>query len=590
MKLIAGFGIVLVLLVISIGASMINISSLDAHINLYGESIVPDIDNNWSMRRDLVSAQRYLLRAILANDAQTVNNALAQAEKDGQAVLDTLDEYAKNQRNTDRDDRIKNIITYMEQADTTRKNIASLLDNPAEGNLQKAEDMFFNEYITDFDKASAIMEEFSSEEDARALEQEAAGNSIVNQAWTLLISVGVFSILMTVGIVFIIRKSILHPVKEIEGVYAEMANGNMKVQVSYESRDELGSMANNIRKTNAMLASYIRDISGKLGQMSRGDMRINMDMDYIGDFAAIKQAIQNTASSLSETLQTINTAAEQVSTGSAQVAGGAQALATGSTEQASSVEELSVSITKIAEEAAENSSNVKVATQYVIEASTGVDTGNEHMKQLTEAMVNIGSASNQITNITKVIEDIAFQTNILALNAAIEAARAGNAGKGFAVVADEVRNLAAKSAEAAKQTAELIYRSTATVSEGTQIAEETARILKEVGEKAGMANESIVKIDHASNEQAIAIEQIKLGLNQVSAVVQTNAATAEENSATSEEMSAQAATLHEEVMKFKLDFSSHGNEAIKSISLLDEVPSVKKKGFGNSASLQKYGV
>jgi methyl-accepting chemotaxis protein len=246
--------------------------------------------------------------------------------------------------------------------------------------------------------------------------------------------------------------------------------------------------------------------------------------------------------------------------------------------------------TTLAEEAAENSSNVKVATQYVVEACTGVNTGNEHMKQLTEAMANIGTASSQITNITKVFEDIAFQTNILALNAAIEAARAGNAGKGFAVVADEVRNLAAKSAEAAKQTAELIHRSTATVSEGTQVAEKTAAILHEVEDKAGMANDSIVKIDHASNEQAIAIEQIKLGLNQVSAVVQTNAATAEENSATSEEMSAQAATLHEEVMKFKLDFSRHGNEAIKSISLLGDAPAAKKKGFGNSASLQKYGV
>ncbi len=590
MKLLVGFGMVLVFMVISTAASMINIDSLDAHINLYGESIVPDVDNIWNMRCDLVSAQRYLLRAILANDAQTVQDALSQAGKDGHAVLDTLDAYAKNQINTARVDGIKNIRTYMEQADTIRNNIATLLENPMEENLQKAENMFFNEYVPSFDKASDILVEFSLEEDERAAEQEATGNSITSLAWAILISVGVFSLLMTIGIVFIIRKSILYPVKEIESVYTEMANGNMQVQVSYDSRDELGSMANNIRKTNAMLASYIRDISDKLGQMSQGDMRITMDMDYIGDFAAIKQAIQNTAASLSVTLQTINTAAEQVSTGSAQVASGAQALATGSTEQASSVEELSVSITKIAEQAAENSSNVKVATQYVVEASAGVNTGNEHMKKLTEAMANIGSASSQITNITKVIEDIAFQTNILALNEAIEAARAGNTGKGFAVVADEVRNLAAKSAEAAKQTSELIKRSTTTVSEGTQIAEKTATILREVEEKANMANDSIVKIDHASNEQAIAIEQIKQGLTQVSAVVQTNAATAEENSATSEEMSAQASTLREEVRKFKLDFYCHDDETVKPISLLGDAAKAKRKDIGNSAFMQKYGM
>ncbi len=552
-KLIVGFGIVILLMLLSAGASIINVNNLNEQIHLYGQYTVPNLKSNWSMRRDLVSAQRYLLQAFMAENAQEIQEALAQAQKDGQSVLDTLDIYTENQRNADHDGQIKSIRTYLEQAGSIRRNIASLLEGQTAENLQKAEDMFFDQYVPAFDSVADVLTNLSAQEDKHAEEQEAAGKSIVSLAWTILISVAAFSLLLTIAIVFIIRRSILNPVKEIENVYAEMAKGNMQVQVSYDSRDELGNMAANIRKTNAMLASYIRDISDKLGQMSRGDMQVNVDMEYIGDFATIKQAIMSTASALNETLQTINTAAEQVSTGSAQVAGGAQALATGSTEQASSVEELSVSITKIAEQATENSANVKVAAQYVEQAGAGVNAGNEHMKQLTEAMTNIGSSSNQITNITKVIEDIAFQTNILALNAAIEAARAGNAGKGFAVVADEVRNLAAKSAEAAKQTAELIRRSTATVAQGTQIAEKTALILHDVAEKANVVNESIVKIDQASNEQAIAIEQIKQGLTQVSAVVQTNAATAEENSATSEEMSAQAATLREEVGKFKLN-------------------------------------
>ena len=214
---------------------------------------------------------------------------------------------------------------------------------------------------------------------------------------------------------------------------------------------------------------------------------------------------------------------------------------------------MSASVTNIAQQAFDNSANVKLATQYVADAIKGISSSNEHMKELTDAMGAIGSASNKIASITKVIEDIAFQTNILALNAAIEAARAGNAGKGFAVVADEVRNLAGKSAEAAKQTAELIQRSADTVAAGTQMTAETAHILKEISAKAMKVNESVSKIERASDEQVSAIEQIKIGLGQVSAVVQTNAATAEENSATSEEMAAQAATLREEVGKFQLN-------------------------------------
>lgn len=187
------------------------------------------------------------------------------------------------------------------------------------------------------------------------------------------------------------------------------------------------------------------------------------------------------------------------------------------------------------------------------QAGIGVNAGNDHMEQLIEAMSDISSASTQIANITKVIEDIAFQTNILALNAAIEAARAGSAGKGFAVVADEVRNLAAKSAEAAKQTGELIQTSVVTVAKGMEISNQTAKILQDVGTSTVGVTSSFGKIEQSITEQTTAIEEIKNGLSQISAVVQTNAATAEENSATSEEMSAQAVTLRAEVGKFKID-------------------------------------
>ncbi len=363
--------------------------------------------------------------------------------------------------------------------------------------------------------------------------------------------IGLVLIVLVIIALFIISITV-KPTLKITDAAEKLAKGELDVRIDIKSQNEMGRMAASLNKAIGTINDYIRDISGKLGQMSVGDMRIVVDMDYIGDFTAIKQAMENTASALSQTLLIINAAAEQVSTGAAQVSSGAQALAEGSSEQASSVEELTVSVSKIAEQAAENSENVKIAYQYVEQAGAGLNTGNEHMAQLTEAMADIGAASNQIANITKVIEDIAFQTNILALNAAIEAARAGSSGKGFAVVADEVRSLAGKSAEAAKQTGELIQNSVESVSKGTRITTQTAQILKEVGVSASKVTESFTKIEQASAEQAIAIEQVEQGITQVSSVIQTNAATAEENSATSEEMSAQAVTLREEVSKFKL--------------------------------------
>lgn len=570
-KLIFGFGIVLFLMVVSMGVAIYNLSKLNEHIDSYSEYTLPNTSSTWSIRRDLLYIQNELLEGMQQETAQKADEHTTLAANQAVHLKETLAAFAANQRDAELDQQIKDLTNALDETAGIRLQITELLKNKTPDNDALAYQMYQTQYVPNFDRCAELAVAMNDVGTQRAEAQNVAAAATQKQALITLISVLVVAVILTVIVVFAIRKSILTPVKEIEGVYAEMAKGNMQVQICYESRDELGNMAQSIRKTNSLLSDYIRDISEKLGQMSRGDMHINVNMDYIGDFAAIKQAMQNTTSALNHTLLTINTAAEQVSTGAAQVSSGAQALAAGSTEQASSVEELNVSVAKIAEQAAENSSNVKLATQFVEQAATKLNDGNLHMKQLTEAMNNIGSASNQITNITKVIEDIAFQTNILALNAAIEAARAGSAGKGFAVVADEVRNLAAKSAEAARQTADLIQESVVTVTEGTQITSQTAQILNEVEERAQRVAESIAKVDQASAEQAAAIQQIEQGLSQVSAVVQTNAATAEENSATSEEMSAQADTLREEIAKFRLDVS-YERDSRSSISLLSNYP------------------
>ena len=189
-------------------------------------------------------------------------------------------------------------------------------------------------------------------------------------------------------------------------------------------------------------------------------------------------------------------------------------------------------------------------------------------------MSEIGDASKKITNITKVIEDIAFQTNILALNAAIEAARAGEAGKGFAVVADEVRNLAEKVTAAAGETSSLLAHSSSLVENGENLSRETVEILKGLADKADFLGESMEKIRSASAEQVDAIQQINTGLTQVSSVVQTNAATAEESSASSEELAAQAQAMKDEISWIQLMSDTVSEKKILSepINEIIEIP------------------
>lgn len=360
------------------------------------------------------------------------------------------------------------------------------------------------------------------------------------------------AIIASFGITIFVRKRIVDPMKKLTTVMNKIASGDFSTEVSDLVQNEIGELTKNSVTSLREYTKYIEEASFVLSQIASGNLDNELKLNYVGEFEKLKLALENIQSSLSKTLSLIGASASQVDMGSSQVSSGAQALATSATQQAATLEELNASVIQISDKATENLAHVKQASEYSEQAAKGIDNGNRKMTELTGEMERITASSNEIANITKTIEDIAFQTNILALNAAIEAARAGVAGKGFAVVAEEVRNLAAKSAEAAQHTAVLIGHSEETVAEGTKIALEAAKILKQVQEQYRFANESMIKIEDASELQTQSIEQIRSGLNQISAVVQGNAATAEENSATSEEMSAQASMLREEIARFKL--------------------------------------
>ena len=362
------------------------------------------------------------------------------------------------------------------------------------------------------------------------------------------------ALILIIAVIFLLLHRLLRPIKSIVSAAAEIADGNLNVQIAAESEDEVGRLARTFLKMVQNLNVIVSDVYYILGKMAEGDfdVRTNSEESYVGNFRGILSSMRTLNIKLSNVLMQINTAADQVSDGSEQVSSGAQALSQGTTEQASSIEELAATINEISLHVKQTAENAVQAREQTIHAGCEVDSCNHQMQEMIAAMDEIGEMSGQISKIIKTIEDIAFQTNILALNAAVEAARAGTAGKGFAVVADEVRSLASKSAEAAKDTTVLINHSLEAVAEGTRIARETQSSLLNVVEKAQKITVGMAKITEAASMQAEGIAQVTTGVDQISSVVQTNAATAEESAATSQELSCQSSLLKDLVGRFRL--------------------------------------
>lgn len=344
----------------------------------------------------------------------------------------------------------------------------------------------------------------------------------------------------------------LNPLREVEEAAQAMAKGDLKAEILHQGTDEIGQMAESMRQSVQILSAYIADIDRAMNEMANGNFDFEPTQSFIGDFKRIEDSITAMILELSSTLMQINIAADQVAAGADQVSAGAQSLAQGATEQASSVEELAASVAEVSEKLRHNAATSDRVSEVAQKTKSSVLLSNNQMQALMVAMEDIDTQAKEIGKIIKAIEDIAFQTNILALNAAVEAARAGSAGKGFAVVADEVRNLAAKSAQAAKNTTSLIERSVTAVHDGVNLAKSTAADLLEVVENSNETTHLIEQIAKATNEQSQALDMINTGLEQISSVVQTNSATSEESAAASEELSGQASLLKELTARFRL--------------------------------------
>jgi methyl-accepting chemotaxis protein len=378
---------------------------------------------------------------------------------------------------------------------------------------------------------------------------------------TVYLTIGLIIGVAVIGTILalLISKSIAGPIVEVRNALMAMSNGDLDVHIKNDSADELGEMAVACKEMIHALGLITSTVTSMSGGDWAVDVAIRSNKDSLG------QALKKMVTSVGEALIQVRTAVDEVSSGTTQIADASQSLSQGATESAASLEQISASATQIGQQAKSNAETATQASQLANTAKAAAELGSQRMQALNGSMVAITESSGQIAKIIKTIDDIAFQTNILALNAAVEAARAGRHGKGFAVVAEEVRSLAARSAKAARETADLIEGSKGRVDDGNRIAKETAAALAEIVSGIVKVGDLVGEMAAASNEQAQGIAQISQGLGQIDQVTQQNTATAEETAAAAEELSGQAEELRGLIGQFKLkEGRGTGGEGVKS--------------------------
>ncbi len=428
------------------------------------------------------------------------------------------------------------------------------MENVQAGKQEAASEYVYGEeYQTAIEKISALKEKFLNDLDARTLSQVEELQKDANAIRIRMILALALVVLISFIIMIANRVQIIRPVMMVKDQMVEISQGNLSAEFSLEpNTSEIGMLVASIHETKRELKKYIDDIERKLAQMADGNMDLAIDTDYRGEFLPIQNAMNQILDSLNQALSKIDQSSEFVAVESKRMASGAQTLSTGTVAQASAVEELSAGIQDISQQVENTSNDAKTGKDASMDAMKHLQICDSKMKSLTETIGEITKSSRQIGGIIKTIEDISFQTNILALNASVEAARAGEAGKGFAVVAGEVQSLANKSAASAKDITELIENSIKQIADGKNLSEDTTNALTGLVASAQVATEMIEKIADSAVQQNTAIKQIKLGMEQISGVVQTNAATAQETASSAEELYNHAEEMKLAMQQFKL--------------------------------------
>ena len=549
-KLTISYTIILTLLIMSCVVSIVDFIRLGGQIETFYDGPFTVNDSASVINSNFERMQKSVYRSISNTDSEIVKEAITDARNSAAIIQEQLPvvktHFMGDQQIIDRLDAALAKLAPM------REHVLMLASEN-----QKAEAADYMEHNNIIAIQEAQVELNSLIESGNKKGENLVSGLREKQAMAVFTVIILGGISVAVSVVFgvYITHGITQPVTELEQATRAMAKGEFStVRVAYDSRDELGSLAGDIRSMVKTLTDVIQNETYILNEMAEGNFSVHSERDeyYIGEFEQLLRSMKKINRGLSELLLQISQSADNVAASSEQVSSGSQNLAQGTTEQAASVEELTGMMSEISDQAYRNSRDAQEASEKAQMVKENATESSRSMQEMVKAMAEISGKSDEIRKIVKTIEDFSFQTNILALNAAVEAARAGDRGKGFSVVANEVRSLANQSSAASKSTAALIQSSLQAVENGRKIANETDNALAEVVSGIDNVSELLFHITDASSKQFDANRQVTENINLISEVVQTNSATAEACAAASEELASQAQLLKELVSHFKL--------------------------------------
>ncbi|MDO5516332.1 MAG: methyl-accepting chemotaxis protein [Clostridium sp.] len=548
-KISVSFKIIIALMICSMICSSISIVFISSRVNKLYYSPYAVSNTISSLKNNLTDSDDNLYKAISSKDSKKRNYCITLSKESASKLNDDISKL--KELFTGDMTVVNNLSDNLESLEPIRNNAYELIND---GKTDRAVKLLESSYDQQIELSQNLIASISETAENDSQSFVSISNIYRNISLFLMILIILSTIFISSLLVKILKDSIISGVNNIENISKHLLEGDLKINSSYSSKDEMGEMSDYLIKALNMLTSYINDITSTLEKLSCSDLNINTDdsIEYKGDFLKIQQSLKKIISSLNNTFADIKQSINFTATSATELSSTAQILSNGSMEQSEAVEDLLSTFNSALSHIQKNSDNAFKADASSKETKTNVLSSNDKMNSLTDSIHEITICSKKVADIINTIEDIASQINLLSLNASIEAARAGEAGKGFAVVAEEVKRLADLSSDAVKNTTAVINKSLALIENGESLACEASKALNIAVQNVDDTSNLINDIAVHSKKQTTEIENMKIQISKISDVIQTNSATAEETAASTEELASHTQLINDKLSDYKL--------------------------------------